>query len=465
MIWKRRQQTGKRRDTWFSGAGCAAVGGILFLIGLCAYFALGHVLVRSTERKVARLEQHIRDAGQPLTLEEWDAYYPAMPDEDNAALVYEQAFTVLDEIDPEGGTCAALCSRLKSPEGRDGSESEVFEDIEVFLGECEEVIRLLDLAATRPRARYPVNLREYRLQTFRHLRMLLRCAKLETLRTAHAIQKGRQWEAVASQKNFICMADSVRDEPVLGSQTTRTSLLVLQVMRLESELNRAYLYPETLAEFEQFYLERGDAERRMLRSMAGERCLQAVKLRSRAGLQGTTPLNRMLGYFDPAGQVARNRLYDQRQYYAMLKAYGGFIDLADESWEDRMVYVTDLRENGKGWLESAELKRHPFYFTLWAIEQMAFEVAALRIGRLAIAVERYRSDNGELPAHADLLLPEYLSNVPLDPFDGQPLRYIALDKGYAIYSVLFDREDGGGIGITKVDDSVWKGDWLFVVRQ
>jgi len=34
--------------------------------------------------------------------------------------------------------------------------------------------------------------------------------------------------------------------------------------------------------------------------------------------------------------------------------------------------------------------------------------------------------------------------MPDDPFDGQPLRYHRLDKGYVIYSIGSDGEDNGG---------------------
>ena len=40
--------------------------------------------------------------------------------------------------------------------------------------------------------------------------------------------------------------------------------------------------------------------------------------------------------------------------------------------------------------------------------------------------------------------PAYLPAVPLDPWDGKPLRYKKLDKGYVIYSVGSGRKDNGG---------------------
>jgi hypothetical protein len=44
----------------------------------------------------------------------------------------------------------------------------------------------------------------------------------------------------------------------------------------------------------------------------------------------------------------------------------------------------------------------------------------------------------------DLLVPEYLAAASEDPFDGKPLRYKRLDRGYAVYSVGDDCKDDGG---------------------
>jgi len=42
----------------------------------------------------------------------------------------------------------------------------------------------------------------------------------------------------------------------------------------------------------------------------------------------------------------------------------------------------------------------------------------------AIAVERFRLEHeGQLPETLAEIVPGYLSAIPLDPFDGKPLRY------------------------------------------
>jgi len=64
----------------------------------------------------------------------------------------------------------------------------------------------------------------------------------------------------------------------------------------------------------------------------------------------------------------------------------------------------------------------------------------------AIAVQRFRKANGKLPQSLDELVPDYLPSVPLDPFDGQPLRYVIDEAGaFRVYSLGRNRTDEGGV--------------------
>jgi hypothetical protein len=67
----------------------------------------------------------------------------------------------------------------------------------------------------------------------------------------------------------------------------------------------------------------------------------------------------------------------------------------------------------------------------------------LQLGRLGLAVEDYRSREGKYPATLpDLGLPE--ADIT-DPFTGQPFIYRSDGDNVLVYSVGFDREDGGGV--------------------
>jgi hypothetical protein len=62
----------------------------------------------------------------------------------------------------------------------------------------------------------------------------------------------------------------------------------------------------------------------------------------------------------------------------------------------------------------------------------------------AIACERHRQAEGSWPCALAELVPEYLSSVPTDPYDGKPLRLARLADGLVVYSVGPDGSDDGG---------------------
>ena len=71
--------------------------------------------------------------------------------------------------------------------------------------------------------------------------------------------------------------------------------------------------------------------------------------------------------------------------------------------------------------------------------------ARLRIATSALAVERFRlAHQNQLPDSLAALVPTYLPSVPTDPWDGQPLRFKKLAKGYVVYSVGPDGKDDDG---------------------
>lgn len=62
--------------------------------------------------------------------------------------------------------------------------------------------------------------------------------------------------------------------------------------------------------------------------------------------------------------------------------------------------------------------------------------------KLFLALRAYQLEKGSLPQSLDALVPAYIDSVPLDDFDGQPMRYSPDQK--FVYSVGSDLIDGGG---------------------
>ena len=70
------------------------------------------------------------------------------------------------------------------------------------------------------------------------------------------------------------------------------------------------------------------------------------------------------------------------------------------------------------------------------------ESVFLAATRLLLALKCYKLEKGRLPESLEELVPAYIEKVPLDDFDGQPMRYSREKK--IIYSVGEDLKDSGG---------------------
>jgi hypothetical protein len=82
----------------------------------------------------------------------------------------------------------------------------------------------------------------------------------------------------------------------------------------------------------------------------------------------------------------------------------------------------------------------------------------------ALGVERYRLKEGKLPETVDDLVPGYLPQVYLDPFDGRPLRYKRTEPGYMVYTIGEDGVDDGGRAQDPNDRKATY-DWVFRVYR
>lgn len=70
--------------------------------------------------------------------------------------------------------------------------------------------------------------------------------------------------------------------------------------------------------------------------------------------------------------------------------------------------------------------------------------AKRRLAVAGIAVAGFQARNRRDPSSLNELVPEFLVELPLDPWDGKPLRMRRIDGGIAVYSVGENRVDDGG---------------------
>jgi hypothetical protein len=92
---------------------------------------------------------------------------------------------------------------------------------------------------------------------------------------------------------------------------------------------------------------------------------------------------------------------------------------------------------------------------LGVAEAMHVVIAKRRIERMAVAATLFRMKYGAYPATAESMVPEFLPEVPRDPFDNQPLRYVLSNGAATLYSIGRDEIDSTGVTIPGGDDIVF----------
>lgn len=93
----------------------------------------------------------------------------------------------------------------------------------------------------------------------------------------------------------------------------------------------------------------------------------------------------------------------------------------------------------------SEFSENIFMVPMQAPDKIIQNGSYRRMAVTAIALKRYQLKHGEWPETLETLVPEYLAAVPLDPADGQPMRYARKEKGeFLLYMLGTNHRDDGG---------------------
>jgi hypothetical protein len=120
-----------------------------------------------------------------------------------------------------------------------------------------------------------------------------------------------------------------------------------------------------------------------------------------------------------------------------IEGYAAMIAASHQPWPQRISAVTAA---GTAKLPSQMIDNLKYDF-----ERTAADDASLRTAHVAVAIERYRRAHQDaLPTSLHQLTPTFLKAIPVDPFSGQPIRFVPAAHGYVVYSVGANRQDDGG---------------------
>ncbi len=147
------------------------------------------------------------------------------------------------------------------------------------------------------------------------------------------------------------------------------------------------------------------------------------------------------------------------------------VEIGRADWVDARPLIDALEADASEWQEHFLRHRSRILVAMtvpaWVRlkEEETKTEARLAEAQIAFALTLHKVEHGEYPDSLDALAPDFLDQVPLDPFTSQPLEYARDGEGFLIYSVGLDGADDGGLTETEeagkkvnpnTDDIAWR---------
>jgi hypothetical protein len=121
-----------------------------------------------------------------------------------------------------------------------------------------------------------------------------------------------------------------------------------------------------------------------------------------------------------------------------LRFFTQVVEIGKLPAEEQGLLIQKTADALKGdWLPPARFTQVYLLPRLQKLARDSFaDTAELRCAAVALAVERYRCLHGSWPNALDVLVPDGLARVPVDPSDGKPLHYVRLPDGVLVHGAV-----------------------------
>lgn len=257
--------------------------------------------------------------------------------------------------------------------------------------------------------------------------------------------------ALLSCRAILNTGNSLGDNPTFIGQLVHIALRAIARGKIERVIAQGPVSPEALAALQARLAE--EAEQPLLTiALRGERA--GLDVFFQAIQRGDVKISQLSGLIGLAGSGGNRggKLIDEVQMLrlpgavaasraAMLRQASELVEISKLPLDQQATRIEAV---------IAERDKQPLLVREFLptvdsmLKAVLRTVAEMRFTMTALAVERYRLKHGHWPVRLDHLVPEFLPAVPLDPYDGKPLRYGRRDEGVIVYSVGQDLSDNGG---------------------
>ncbi len=441
------------------------------LILVASFFIWRLRLMRQVE---VRLDA-VRAEGVPVTAEELEAWLPAIPEEENAERIYDEAFKAFShrwrwamclDLQSIDKSQIGLIEKGIDPVAREAKFLELLPDNthssghacaphDPYPADIQQAMAafVADNEATLQFLHQAVGLKHTQTRAFSGIRTFRIYDQLLEFEAILATEAGDTERAV----DALCVLMGPRHAQIVSlniwTHNTWMSCAIRAARDAERLVNRTDPSDEELRRLSEAFASTYSEDASRL-ALIAERCREVSFLRN-------------------LSSGARNR---QDSIMTSLAESAGLLDLillttldgVEQCMAQRLAPLPALyvlrdelsQAENKSLSHRLIIQFSNMSSTVRYLERCRLHAAMLRVTQILLAIERYRlAHESQLPKSLEDLVPAYLESVPLD-VDGQPIRYRVADQQYKVYTVYSNLKDDDG----AVNRRERLGDWCMAVR-
>lgn len=333
---------------------------------------------------------------------------PEIPDEENAALVYEEAFKAMSDIGDNPEAAAAYDRALKGEITAGDARS-----LRDWIQKNKKAIDLLREAAMRPGCRFALKWEDGFSMQLPHISKMMMAGNLLRIDGMIRQLEGNGATAADSFHASLAMGMHIRQEPILISQLVGSAMDGISADGLGgTSLNSGSL---------ESFIGRLDPEairRTYAQSLVGE-VYFAVQTFMRGDMASLLE-GRWDWLKDPL------RPHDVAYYVETMTEIISLSDLPYHEMREKMEILEKTRMENSPYYAEATRELLPGISSV--ARNIAKSEARLNMAKIALDLDRYRAKHGHFPT----TLHSLSGTVPSDPLTGQAFRYRLEGSGFVL---------------------------------
>ena len=443
---------------------------VLILCGLLACFVTATGLLAAREEaKLARALAAIRRSGAPTKFSQLAP--PSIPDTENAARVYEQAFRLLQVNEQEHDFLRDFNRLTPVP-----PEPAAFDRARWLVDRNGAALALVERAAGMPRCAFPVdwNGAPY-AALYPHFAQLSKCAHLLAAKAILLARAGEAEAALQTCSAAFAVSESLASEATVLSQLVRYGLIGAAYNSLASTLYDSHPSPALCMRLSED-LARIDVRPGFIAAVEGERAAGLSTFDIIRNSRDPYRLLKTLG--GEEGQAPSALTKPPPLYRRFLSPGVRFVSAVDEltylRFMNKAVQLAPLpyRDSRQQFASLEHEVDHLPGFPPRVVTGILLpdysrmplrrDAAAARLGlaQVALQLKAYRATHSAYPQSLSVLEQALAKPLPQDPFSARSFVYRRQGQGFLLYSWGPNLQDDRGVPPIGRTEAV-EGDILF----